>query len=381
MIAKNNYYSYNYQELPKGCQYCVRGEKLVLFVTGLCPRKCYFCPLSDAKYGNDVTFANERKVTQFEDTIIEAELMQAKGAGITGGDPLVKIDRTIENIKRLKQKYGKEFHIHLYTSLLLVTEQNLELLFEAGLDEIRFHPDLEKKQYWDKIKLAKKYSWDIGIEIPLLNHKEKELLELIEFIKDKVHFIVFNELEIADNKLSKLGEMGYKPKDKLSYAIQDSLELGKRLLKHIEKNNYKIAAHLCTAKLKDAVQLSNRIKREAKFSKKSFDIVDEEGLLLRGAIYLPELTPGMSYRKKLAEIKEKNQDEYNKKLQKMIACITEKLPLKEHEYFVDQQKLRIILSAQQIKKLSKKIKELGYNCAIVREYPTADQLEMEVELL
>ncbi|MBI1968880.1 4Fe-4S cluster-binding domain-containing protein, partial [Candidatus Woesearchaeota archaeon] len=105
MIPKNPYYSYNISELPAGCQYCIRGEKLVLFVTGLCPRRCYFCPVSDQKFGKDVTFANERQVEQQEDVLKEAEAMSAKGTGITGGDPLVTVERTAKYIKKLKKKY------------------------------------------------------------------------------------------------------------------------------------------------------------------------------------------------------------------------------------------------------------------------------------
>ena len=102
-MQENQYYSYNLGPLPKGCQMCVRGEKLVLFVTGICPRKCSFCPVSDEKYQHDVIFANERSVTATEDLLKEAEAMKAKGAGITGGDPLAKLERTLEYIKLLKQ--------------------------------------------------------------------------------------------------------------------------------------------------------------------------------------------------------------------------------------------------------------------------------------
>ena len=133
MLKQNKYYSYNTKKLPKGCQYCVKGEKLVLFVTGICPRKCYFCPISDDKYGKDVVYANELRIEEkrenineninrnmndikMDNIIQEAKNMKAKGMGITGGDPLARIERTIECIRLLKKTFGKKFHIHLYTS-------------------------------------------------------------------------------------------------------------------------------------------------------------------------------------------------------------------------------------------------------------------------
>lgn len=378
MLAENKYYSYNAGELPVGCQYCVRGEKLVLFVTGICPRQCYFCPLSDKKYGVDGAYANERIIDSPADLILEAELMNAKGAGITGGDPLSRIDKTVFFIQTLKQRFGSGFHIHLYTSLNLVTETALEKLFAAGLDEIRFHPDLDSQQFWERIVLAKKYSWDVGIEIPLIPTKEKEIKALVDFVHNKVNFLNLNELEAADNNLSKLREMGFITKDQFSYAIKGSLELGLEVMRYIEEKNYLLPAHLCTAKLKDCIQLANRLKRESKYIKKSFDVADAEGMLTRGALYLPELAPGFGYRKKLEIIDKK---EYVAKLSLLLEKIKKELLLKEEEVFLDADKPRILLGRQKIKANKKYFLRLGLLPAIVKEYPTADQLELEVDFL
>ena len=84
MVSKNKYHSFNTGTLPLGCKLCVKGEKLVLFVTGVCPRACYFCPVSDEKIRKDCTFANEQEIISDEEVIREAENMNAKGAGITG---------------------------------------------------------------------------------------------------------------------------------------------------------------------------------------------------------------------------------------------------------------------------------------------------------
>ena len=40
--------------LAKGCEYCIRGSKMVLFVTGKCRTGCYYCPVSFEKKGRDV---------------------------------------------------------------------------------------------------------------------------------------------------------------------------------------------------------------------------------------------------------------------------------------------------------------------------------------
>lgn len=400
-MQPNQYYSYNLGELPLGCQYCVKGKKLVVFVTGVCPRKCYFCPVSDDKSGQDNSFANERRIEcgggkgdnsndNNNGLIKEAELMAAKGAGITGGDPLTQMERTVGFIRLLKEKFGEKnklskeddsdkiFHIHLYTSLNLVDEEKLRRLSEAGLDEIRFHLDLDDDKLWQKIELASRYSWDIGVEIPLLPDKEEEIKKMIDFIQDKVKFLNLNELERADNKLSKLGEMGFAVREKFSYAIKDSLELGLKLMDYVQSMKYDLPVHLCTAKLKDKIQLTNRIKREGQHNHKSFDIVDEEGLLTRGALYLSDLAPGFGYREKLKKI---DKDEFVAKLKPLFDKIVERFHLTDNDIFLDAEKPRILLSSKKVEKKAKYFKKLGLLPAVVKEYPTADQLEIEVEFM
>ncbi|MFW6231062.1 MAG: radical SAM protein, partial [Nanoarchaeota archaeon] len=174
MISRTSYNSLKKGELAKGCLSCVRGCKAVIFVTGVCSRNCYFCPTSDQKNKNDVTYANERPLantdekTMIKGIIEEAERQKARGAGLTGGDPLSRLERTVTIIKALKQEFGKAFHCHLYTILNLVDEKKLKMLYDAGLDEIRFHPDLDDQKLWERIGIAQKFDWDIGVEIPAI---------------------------------------------------------------------------------------------------------------------------------------------------------------------------------------------------------------------
>src|SRR3989338_5583885 len=303
-MEKTPHYSYKLGNLPKGCRLCVKGSKLVLFVTGICSAKCYFCPISEKKYNKDVVYADEWPISNDKELLEEARLIKAEGAGITGGDPLARTERTAKYIKLLKKRFGKKFHIHLYTPLNLVDENKLKKLYAAGLDEIRFHPNLDHKRNWLKITMAKKYKWKVGVEIPVIPTKEKQIKEMIDFIKDKVDFLNMNELEYSDTNASNLYKLGFRVKDSISYGIKGSHELALKLLKYAEGKIRN--AHYCTAKLKDGVQLANRIKRRAKNAAKDYDIISKEGMLIRGAVYLSSLKPGIGYRKKLEKISTKN---------------------------------------------------------------------------
>ena len=127
--------------LAKGCVLCYQGAKMVLFVTGRCRRACWYCPLSEERKGNDVIFANEHRIETPEQAVEIAERMSALGTGVTGGEPLLCLDRVAQYCKALKDHFGPEHQIHLYTAQA-PAKADLEKL-KGIVDEIRLHPPHE----------------------------------------------------------------------------------------------------------------------------------------------------------------------------------------------------------------------------------------------
>ena len=122
--------------------------------------------------------------------------------------------------------------------------------------------------------------------------------------------------------------------------------------------------------------MAERIKREAKLAKLPFDIMDTEGLLTRGALYLPELSPSFSYQEQL---KKANKSAVIKKLTQMKKLILEETNIKN--LFLDEKKLRLLLAKSDVKKHKKYFHKLKLKPAIVKEYPTYDQLEIELKFV
>jgi pyruvate formate-lyase activating enzyme-like uncharacterized protein len=81
--------------LPRGCVLCRKGTKMVLLVSGECRTGCFYCPLSLEKKGKGVIFANEKRCSDDQEVLKEAEMMDAQGTGITGGDPVACLERTV----------------------------------------------------------------------------------------------------------------------------------------------------------------------------------------------------------------------------------------------------------------------------------------------
>ncbi|MHC1757004.1 MAG: radical SAM protein [Methanosarcina sp.] len=265
--------------LSEGCRLCQQGAKMVLFVTGLCPKSCFYCPLSDERHGKDLVFANERHVKSDEDLLKEAELMDALGTGITGGEPLLKLERVLHYIRLLKSSFGKNHHIHLYTSLA-PDRETLEKLAEAGLDEIRFHPpqalwgELMYSPYADTLRNAKDLGMETGIEIPSLEGAERVAV----FAEEIGIFLNLNELEFSDNNSEALFENGFSLESDTSCAAAGSCMHAETAFRACKR------VHFCSSTYKDAVQLRKRFQRIAKNTAREFDEITEDGTLIYGVI-------------------------------------------------------------------------------------------------
>ena len=273
--------------VAEGCRHCIDGSKMVLFVTGRCGWNCYYCPVSLEKKGKDVIYANEGRVYTDDEIIAEAEAMDATGTGITGGDPLLDMDRTVHMIRLLKDRFGKGHHIHLYTAT--IDPEKAKRLQDAGLDEIRFHPP---ESVWTDMsstrlrETVESLDIDVGVEVPALPHRERELNALVAYCREVgVDFVNLNELEFSESNWDMMEAYGYSVRDELSSAVDGSRETAVAVL----KANKRADVHFCSSTFKDGIQLRRRLIRRAEHTAKPYQQVTEDGTLVRGYLYAKDL--------------------------------------------------------------------------------------------
>ena len=253
-IEAGSYYSY----LPEGCKLCRRGSKLVLFVTGLCNNRCFYCPISPQKFGRDVVYANEREVKLPQDFLEELEVMDAEGVAITGGEPLLKLERVREFLK-----LTRDLHVHLYTTVP-ADEDVLKRL--KGVDEIRFHPPelMNPERYIESIRAAKKLGIEVGFEIPAVRFESK----IVEIANELDIFLNVNQLEVSESNWRKLVGRGY--------VVEDYYVNTDEIVKAYERAK---KFHYCSARFKDVAQFRRRLIRMA-MNHPDFYAVTRDGTLL-----------------------------------------------------------------------------------------------------
>ncbi|HJJ90900.1 MAG TPA: radical SAM protein [Methanocorpusculum sp.] len=264
------------KNLSDGCKLCYQGAKLVLFITGRCDRNCWYCPLSEERKNADVIFANDEKISKPEEAIAEADIMDALGTGITGGEPLLKLNRVIEYSTSLKNHFGPEHHIHLYTGHA-PSDDELAALCPC-VDEIRMHPPHEEwrtiknSNYFESIINAKKMGFSVGIEVPSLPG-----LRYFFPLLDKLNFLNINQLEWGDSCANAMRERKLEPENSLCNAIKGSTKWACEINGHPK-------VHYCTSTFKDSVQLRERLKRIARNSARSFDMITDDGTIMYGSM-------------------------------------------------------------------------------------------------
>ena len=339
-IEAGSFYSY----LTEGCRLCRKGAKLVLFATGECPNTCFYCPISEERQQKDVIFANERPVRNIEDIVEEALLMDAEGAAITGGEPLIKLER-IEEFIHLFSK--ADLHTHLYTSIP-AGQRVIERLAKAGLDELRFHPPLleNSQTYEEPLKLAIKAGIEAGFEIPALKFDEK----IAEIANRYEAFLNVNELEFSDTNFDEMQQHGFEIGD--FYEAKGSREVAERYAEVVDK------FHFCSVLFKDKAQMRRRLIRMA-FNYPDFYKVTNEGTVICG-------------------VAEGDERALRKVLNLLDYMGVEYVKMDGRVEFSADVAERV---AEEIRKIRQNLKDLDVEISVVERYPTYTRMVVEKTVL
>jgi len=329
---------------------------MVLFVSGLCRFRCFYCPVSPNRNQVDVTYANERLVRSDDDVLDEVRAIGAAGTGITGGDPLGVVDRVDHYVRLLKGEFGDSHHIHLYTH-----EPNpgkLERLARAGLDEFRLHIP---HYLWGSLSgsggayrsvLENAVQWGIrrGVEIPVLPEKEAELRRLLRALdRLGVDFVNLNELEFSETNEANLLDRGYRTDAANGWGVAGSRAVAERLVRELHLS---VPVHYCSSRFKDGVQLRQRLLRRAERTAPPFAEMTPDGTIVLGVVEAGAQTD----------------------LSRWASRVAARVGVRGGAYRLDPVRRRLELDPGRLRRFAGRLRSPAFE---VERYPTADALEVE----
>lgn len=195
------------QKLSPGCRACLEGNWSCLFITGNCNCRCFYCPTAQDVGGDPGT--NNLDFPKVDDYVDYLARFGFSGASISGGEPLLVLEKSLKYLRAIRRRLGDGIHLWLYTNGTLLTADIARRLRDAGLDEIRV--DIGATGYaLDQVQLAVGIIPHITIEIPAIPEEETLLRgKLAEMADCGVNYLNLHQLRLTNHNYSQLAGRGY----------------------------------------------------------------------------------------------------------------------------------------------------------------------------
>ena len=259
--------------LSKGCQLCGQGEWSCLFITGKCNAKCFYCPTSQEQDGIPST-----QLTSFdnpEDYVEYLKYFGFKGASLSGGEPLLVFERTLNYIQTIKKELGDEIYLWMYTNGLLGSKEIYQKLSDAGINEVRF--DIGATGYNLKyIQLASGIISNLTVEIPAVPEDLENIKQVIpELIKLGVTNLNLHQLRLTNYNAPKLLKRDYTYLHGEQATVLESELTALKIIEFVVDHNLNIGVNYCAFNFKNRFQKAGfRKKIASKFMESNVQLTE-----------------------------------------------------------------------------------------------------------
>ncbi len=288
--------------LSPGCKLCAEGEWSCLFINNKCNASCFYCPSSQ----NDISEPSTQSFVFQEPSsyIAYLERFGFKGASLSGGEPFLTFDKTLKFVKAIKKHFGNNLHLWLYTNGILADENKLNLLAEAGLDEIRF--DIGATGYnTDKVALAVGRIPTVTVEVPAVDLNKLKTVSK-ELANLGVNHLNLHQLRATKYNVEKIIKKGFHFIHGPKVLVAESEIIALECIKYTLENEINLPVNYCSFVFKNSHQ--NKAARLRAYDEflKPFDELTRAGFIrnlhvraepqvlselsneLKSADYLPE---------------------------------------------------------------------------------------------
>ncbi len=263
--------------LSKGCRLCGEGRWSCLFINGSCNANCFYCPSrqDDAVIKpatNTLEFENPQKYADY------VNFFDFKGVSFSGEEPFITFERTIKYLKEVRKQCNPDIYVWLYTNGSLVNEDQLKMLKDEGLNEIRF--DIGAFGYsLEKAEMAARHIGTVTVEIPLAPDHFETVRDLVVPMKNAgIKHLNLHQLRVTPYNVNKMMERDYKFVHGTKVTVFESEIKALKVMIHSLKNGG-VPVNYCSFLFKSGFQSSAARKRYAKLS-----VLDNEFITANGYI-------------------------------------------------------------------------------------------------
>jgi len=263
--------------LSPGCRACMEGAWSCLFITGECNARCFYCPAPQDAPGvpgtNNLDFP---KVDDYVDYLAEFGFT---GASLSGGEPLLELEKSLLFLRKIRDRLGDRVYLWMYTNGLLLTDETVRRLRDAGLDELRF--DIGATGYrLDAVRRAVGVIGRVTVEIPAVPEEARRLPGVLEDLDGLgVNHLNLHQLRLTRHNFGHLVRRGYTFLHGESVTVLESELLALELVRHGLERGLALGVNYCSFVYKNRFQGAAARRRAATRVALRHEDVTEAGYL------------------------------------------------------------------------------------------------------
>ena len=263
--------------LSPGCRSCLEGNWSCLFITGNCNCRCFYCPTAQDVGGDPGT--NNLDFPKVDDYVDYLARFGFTGASISGGEPLLVLEKSLKYLRAMRRRLGDGVHLWLYTNGTLLTRDIAQRLRDAGLDEIRV--DIGATGYTlDQVRLAVGIIPHVTVEIPAIPEEGARLQQkLVEMDASGVNYLNLHQLRLTNHNYLQLMERGYTFLHGESVTVLESEQTALELLRYSLDHALALGVNYCSFVYKNRFQGAAGRRRAAVQIAKNYEDVTASGYL------------------------------------------------------------------------------------------------------
>lgn len=263
--------------LSPGCSSCATGSWSCLFINGRCNVSCFYCPTSqdetEGPLSNGILFATPEDYAEY------VALFEFSGVSVSGGEPLLTLDRTLAYLSAVRRRCGNAVHLWMYTNGTLLTKDNVSELQDAGLDEIRF--DIGASNYdLARLHLAVGVIPTVTVEIPAVPEEEVLLRnKLVEMAAAGVKHLNLHQMRLTPHNFRHLAGRAYTFVHGEKVTVLESELTALRLVRYAIERGIDLPINYCSFPYKRRYQHAAARSRGIRFIQAGHETATEAGYL------------------------------------------------------------------------------------------------------
>lgn len=264
-------------KLSPGCQICGQGNFSCIYINGLCTSNCFYCPQDRAIKAEREAIAENVQFRGPNEYVDYLKLMGFEGVGFSGGEPFIVFDKLCSCLESIRDEFGQDIYLWVYTNGDLVDKEKLKTLKALGLNEIRFN--ISARNYdLSKVELALPEIDTVTIEIPAIPEDEHiVMVKMAAMQKMGVKHLNLHQMFATEYNYRKLARRGYSFLHQPTVAVLESELAALKLIRHALEQDLRLPVNYCCAHYKQTFQGRGDRTRTAQLAKKPYEDLTDTG--------------------------------------------------------------------------------------------------------